>query len=216
MIKSFNKYNESIRDLMKPKSEEDIRKLLKVSDLSPYDKMYKAINNDLLWLAKEVLDDGFDLEKKSSGGMNYGTTFIHDSIDSNSVDILKLLLDKGYKIDVIDYYLGQSIYSGHLEMAKFLVSQGATISSDDEPEGNYNYLEKAINSNNLEMVKLVLDCGGIDCLVDNDWFEKILHHKSTNPEIIKLLIRKKSEIKDFVEKTYKKYEDGIKILSKYL
>ena len=57
---------------------------------------------------------------------------------------------------------------------------------------------------------------GIDCLVDNDWFEKILHHKSTNPEIIKLLIRKKSEIKDFVEKTYKKYEDGIKILSKYL
>jgi ankyrin repeat protein len=56
MMTKFDKYNESIRDLMKPKSEEEIKKSL--DKLSPDDKLRKGITMNLSWSVEDALKNG--------------------------------------------------------------------------------------------------------------------------------------------------------------
>jgi len=59
-MKTFKQYNESVRDLMKPKSEEEILNVL--SGMSDWKQFKTACTNGFLWLVKKVLIE--DLEKQ--------------------------------------------------------------------------------------------------------------------------------------------------------
>lgn len=82
--------NESIRDFLKPKSEEDIEKELE--KLSPTEKLFKGCKYNLVWLVKQALDSDLELSK----GRNDDDSRLHDAIDAvcmnGNIDILKLFL----------------------------------------------------------------------------------------------------------------------------
>lgn len=55
-MKTYNQFiNESIRDLMKPKSNDDVKKALQ--DKTIKEKLFFAIDNDLDWLVEEILSN---------------------------------------------------------------------------------------------------------------------------------------------------------------
>jgi hypothetical protein len=200
--------NESVRDAMKPKSDEDIKKSLQ--GLDPRQKMEKAIKHNMTWLAQEAIDDGIDFEQKTGGGRNLLGSSVTDAMRSGSVEILKLLMDKGGEIDVPDYYLGEAINKDHLEMAKFLIANGADPYTEEE-----SYIEMAVNHNDLEMLKLLLD-NGVDEHFDDDWFRDTVLDEQIDSEIIKYMMQKLSGARDQIIRMNRDYKKGVKILSKYV
>ena len=207
---SVNQYiNESVRDKMTPKSEEDIKKSLK--SLGPYDKMYKAIEFGILSIVKEIIEDGIDLTKNAGGGTPVGDSFVDNAVRYGKLDILEYLLNNGCDLDDSeDYFLNLAVVEGHYDVAQFFVEKGATLHED---YGEY-HLQLAVEHNNLKLVKLVLDCG--EDAFEDDWFNDIILSDNTNPEIIKLMMKESSTAKEFVEKMYDDYKKGVKILEKYV
>jgi len=62
MITKYQLYNESIRDLMKPKSEEDIKKSLE--DLNPTNKIKKGCEHNLKWLILQGIEECGDINSE--------------------------------------------------------------------------------------------------------------------------------------------------------
>lgn len=211
MITKFDKYiNESVRDKMTPKSEDDIIKALQ--GLDQYQRMYKAIEHGILSLVEQIIENGIDLKKNVGGGTPAGDSFVDNAVQYGKLDILKYLLDNGCDLDNSeDHQLGISIEKGYYDIAKFLVNEyGASV---DDGEGDV-YLQMAVEHNNLDLVKLVID---MDChYFEKDWFNDIILIDETNSEIIKYMMEKISGTKEFVEQMYNDYKEGVKIIEKYV
>jgi ribosomal protein S18 acetylase RimI-like enzyme len=91
-LKKFMHF-ESIRDKMIPKSEEEIRK--SIDKLSPIDKIFRGIDQELIWLVQEGIDDGADVcgSKKGNDGNMY--TCLEFACIKANIKIMKLLLKNG-------------------------------------------------------------------------------------------------------------------------
>ena len=59
-MKYLKLYNESIKDLLKPKSEEEIKNSMLDSKLSDQQKFLKACEYGFEWLVKDMIEKGFD------------------------------------------------------------------------------------------------------------------------------------------------------------
>lgn len=57
-MKHIKSFNESVKDVLKPKSNEDI--LDSIKNLPDYQKMIKACKHHMTWLVKKLIDDGVD------------------------------------------------------------------------------------------------------------------------------------------------------------
>ena len=87
-MKTFEQFiNEelNVRELMTPKSDDDLRKV--VTKLKPNEKLAKACLNNLIWLAKEAIEEGGDINNDKSP-LKY-------AIKRRHFEILEFLLDNG-------------------------------------------------------------------------------------------------------------------------
>jgi len=124
MIKKFDKYiNEGIRDLMTPKSEEDIKK--KLGKLSPDDKIKIGIRNDVLWLIENGIKENGDY---------YNNDVFSWACLRNHINIVKLLLNKGLSPNT-KHTLTSAVERNHYEIAKLLLELGA----DPHQHNNYAF-----------------------------------------------------------------------------
>jgi len=122
-MKNLKSYNESIKDFLKPKSEEQIKNSL--LDLTPLEKLYKGCVNNILWLVKQSLDEGADPSE------NYNF-FIRYSIQFGYLDIVKELL-KDKRVDPSDYNnyaIRHSSENGYLDIVKELLKDERVDPSD--------------------------------------------------------------------------------------
>ena len=155
MITKFDKYNESVRDLMTPKSEEDIK--IALSKLHPMDMIIRGIDRNIPWLVKkgiEYLETSPSLYKKDIPGIlqNIGDFHIRKAIDRNDIEIISYLIEAGYKIQRrdIDYAVAHS----NIEMIKLLINGGAVINNDLVNQAML-FRTKRPEMNNEEVIKLL-------------------------------------------------------------
>jgi hypothetical protein len=97
-VKNFNMFiNESIRSLMKPKSEEEVRKSLGYMDAGG--KVLSGIDFDLIWLVNEGINEGANINERIQvrNERTFGecSSYIEFACYKGNVDIIKLLLDNG-------------------------------------------------------------------------------------------------------------------------
>jgi len=117
-MKYLKTFNESIRDLMTPKSEEEIKKSLK--KLSTNEKLMKASRIGILWVVKEAIEEGANIETKD----NNGCTPLHHASCNGHKDIVKLLLKTGANVKSINNYdqipLDYAEYYDHNDVIELL------------------------------------------------------------------------------------------------
>ena len=81
-------------------------------------------------IAKYLIEIGADVNRKSVKG----NTALHDCAESGSLDIMKLLLISGARIDVDAYgmtpLLAASV-EGHLHIVEYLISQGELVGKQE-------------------------------------------------------------------------------------
>ena len=103
MIKKFNKFNESVRDLMKPKPWDDVEKnippqLVKLYDEIPYEKKYQFYSAD---------DDNKEDKVKIFVKLNYRIVWILWKYDIEKYEVVsmsnRLTKEKRYNCkDIVD------------------------------------------------------------------------------------------------------------------
>jgi len=77
-MKYIKKYNESIRHLLKPKSEENIKKSLK--NMSKKNQFLNACKYGTISIIKELLKTDFDPSFNNNQGLTEATIFNNDNI----------------------------------------------------------------------------------------------------------------------------------------
>ena len=144
-LKTYNLFTESIRDLMTPKSKEDIDKSIKktLGKLKPNNLLIKSIEFDYLEGVKTALEKGADVHFTNDWALGIASR-------TNKVEIVKVLLDAGANINAANF-LSEVSQRGHTQMVKLLLDRGKfndlTIISA---------LSNAIFYGHTEIVKLIL------------------------------------------------------------
>jgi len=109
---------------------------------------------------KALLDEGVDVNTK----FRYNATALFYACDHGHLEVVKALLDHGADLNVKDTFYGftplmlavspaQKKKPAHTEIAKLLIAKGAS--------GKEDALESAVQENSVELVKAILDSGGI-------------------------------------------------------
>ena len=105
-MKYLRTYNESVRDMMKPKSQEDQKKALDKM-IDPNEKLMFGVQENLPWAVKEAIEKGADVN-------------------------LELKIFGNTMSDLFYSLLQYACYKGSTEIVKLLVKAGADIELDDE------------------------------------------------------------------------------------
>jgi hypothetical protein len=122
-LKTYSSFiNESVRDKMTPKSEEDILKVLE--DMDPY-RLFKAGEwRDDEWLMITAIERGLDMDFDV-----YGKEVMNTVVRQNFLKVTKHLLDKG--IDFKPYKDFDPFYTvalnGHIMMARLLMKHNVKL-----------------------------------------------------------------------------------------
>ena len=202
-MKRFNDFiNESVRNLMKGKSDDEIKEISKI--LSPHKKMLYAINNDILWLAEEAIKDGSLIE--------YLSSYMERTIVFDNIDILKILVNNGVEIN--SNHLYTAVFNNNIEMVKYLVENGRDLDLNDEHSYEHIFMN-LIDNNNIEMVKIILDskCG---VYIEDKWLDKFIENPYERIEIFNMLLKSFPEIKERIKILYHKHKKIINQLNKYI
>jgi hypothetical protein len=130
-MKTFNQFiNESIRDKMTPKSEDEILKSLK--NLTPIEQLLTGIKYNIHWVVKDLINKGifddmdiFDKEE-----------ILSDVVMDNNVEVLSMLIDAGIDIhSENDWALTHACLNNYYNMVKLLLEKGAN------PHANNNIIK---------------------------------------------------------------------------
>lgn len=82
-LKPYNNINESVKDFLKPKSENDIKKSLKL--LSPTERLFKGCEFGLIDVVKQSIEDGADINFDSGAALL-------NAMENSSNDIIEYLI----------------------------------------------------------------------------------------------------------------------------
>jgi len=145
--RKFNKTYESIRYLMTPKSEEDIRKATK--NMNSRDKLEHGAREGILWLVEYAINNGANI-------LRYKNVALVTAAENGHTDIVKFLLNNGadihYEEDVALRFASREGYS---ETVKFLLDNGADVHAYDDQALHW----ACALGNDVETVKILLDYG---------------------------------------------------------
>jgi ankyrin repeat protein len=237
MIISYNTFiNESIRDLMKPKSSEDIKKLL--DKLSPLDKLDKIDRLKLKNIyteeeLKEIFKD-FSVALKIEKGAQFGFVWaVEDGLKNSGkkynkyidtvltraasyrqINVIKYILDNNKIIDIKSINDGISRvrvnrnYAGK-RIYKLLSDRRLEMLQDTD--NSDDLLIDGCIENNYEMVKRALDKGANKNLNGGRPIE--ISIENNNTEITKLLLDKGAVINKTMDISNKIIEkDNVELL----
>jgi hypothetical protein len=145
-MKYLKFFNESIRDLMTPKSEEEILKSLE--KLSPDKILDVALKHNLPSVAKLAIDKAKEHHERIINAWHLKTALYH-----KQKEMVKLLVDKG--VDSInDKGIAKEIFNlGDIEIAKLLIEHGANANKVETSE----FYGMIRSGENVEIVKLLVD-----------------------------------------------------------
>ena len=125
MIEKGKGLNESIKDMMTPKSEKDIRNMMDRLALNPNEKLYFGVENNIDWVVKESIEEGSDVNMKLRvGGGVMGELFnslLQFACYKGYTDIVKMLLDAGANKELDDNLaMRAAVAHGHDDIIKLL------------------------------------------------------------------------------------------------
>lgn len=148
LLQKYVKTNESVRDMLKPKSMDDIKRDIKEKKIKPDEQLLQAASGGSLELVKGAFKRG---AKKDEYAL------VNASINGHT-DIIEYLIDElGYDV----HYMGEvplryAIASGRLDAVRVLLDRGADIHYHNE-----NPLNTAI-SHSYDDIALYLVSRGAD------------------------------------------------------
>jgi len=146
-MKNFNQFNEGVRDKMLPKSEEDVKKSLDKLNLKPIDKIKKGMSLCYPFLVKQGIDELGENSSEVLQRISY--YFIYQSLERGDHEIIKLLIDGGYKMTKSDFKW--VVRLGNIKMIKLLIDNGSIVNNEII---NEVYLRKD-NTDKNEIIKLL-------------------------------------------------------------
>jgi len=194
--------NESIKDLMKPKSEDEIKEIVKTFPSNK--KISYAIDNDLLWLAEEAIKEGLS--------DYYLWFFMNSAIANDNLDMVKLFVDNGAEIG--NSNLVTAIKNNKKEIVKYLLEQGESLDVEVDDEDDSNLFMNIIDKNDIEMVKMIVDakCG---FYLDENWLDDFIENSDKHSEMLKILMNVYN-VKERVKHLHDHYQKIAKQLDKYV
>ena len=141
---SFNSYNESLRDKLKGKTDEEILKI--IENLTPQEQFLKACEFSILSLVKKLINDGVNPTIQNNYGIRYAS-------ENGHTEIVKELL-KDNRVDPSannNYCIRRASENGYIETVKELLKDNRVDPSVDD---NYA-IQVAEEGNHTEIVKLL-------------------------------------------------------------
>jgi len=162
MIQKFEQYNESLRDKMTGKSDEEVKKLL--DTLSPIDKIKKGIELK----STDIIDKGIRELKKGDINQEDIKSFIDTAIYNEYLDVIKFLIEN-LEIEqefysIIQWSLEMKYKNTHGEKNKSLLSLIDWVAEKELEQLNnkkdYNkILSYGCEHNDFDMVKKAIKNG---------------------------------------------------------
>jgi ankyrin repeat protein len=196
-MKHLLSYNESLRDLMKPKSEEEI--LSELNSLTEEEKNEKFLisffDNDLS-IFKIFLDNGINIDTKNMNGY----TLLMIASQNGDLDRVKFLLEYGADINAKSTHNRTALifasysYDMNMDVIKTLLDNGAFVNVKDK-YGN-SALSSARDKGYTDVIKLLKEYGATEDI--NESLRDLMKPKSEDE--IRDIIKEKTGInKDYIE-----------------
>jgi len=177
MIIKFQQYNESVRDLMKGKSDEEISK--EIGDLNPNDLLKKSLDNNYLNGIKLALEKGADPSYNNNYAIKNASIYGH-------IDIVKILLQDSRVDPSADnnYAIRYASKYEYIDIVKILLQDSRV-----DPSDNHNYAIRYASDNGyFEIVKLLLQDKRVDPSDDDNFAIKSASYNE-HLEVVKLLLK---------------------------
>ena len=176
-LKTYNNFiNEGVRDMMTPKSEEDIKK--SIGRKGPKRKIEIGIRNDMPDLVRQALT--YAKERNYPITSDELAEFINDAETKNSVEIIEILLQYGAK-KVFYYTLMDAVKNNKIDIVNLFIKYNVLNKVFDD-----SYTVDGIVKNIKETTwKRIHDT--IKLIIDN------------TPELQKRLKFKKEELSDTIK-----------------
>ena len=199
MIASAFKYNDILQALVSAGADLDLK-----SAKDDKNRIYNtALNYSIL--SKNV--EGVSILLKSGASIDNRSDYLHDAIEVNNVNIVKLLVNRGIDVNQIAkeengtyYYGGRSplslaVLNQNADIVKFLLLHDADVHMDEEP-----VLYTAVNwydsykKSSLNIIRLILDAGADIDVRYSGSTPLITAIKKGYTDVVKLLIEYRADV----------------------
>ncbi len=126
MIKKFDTYNESVRDQLKPKSEEDIIKSLEAKGITtPNGRLNHGAMYGLPTIVKHALEEGAD-----DVNMAFSWAYTQCPNQQINYEIIKMLVEHGAKLNIdVNRCVHWILNEVHSDVVELFVKNHATLKS---------------------------------------------------------------------------------------
>lgn len=155
-MKYLKTYNESLRDKMKPKSDEEILKEL--GNLSPDEMLLQSINYEYINGVKLAIEKGANINYQGDG--EYYTPLMR-AIRKVNKEIAELLLKNGADINKKNRYgftnLMVASRIGHKDIVELLIKAGANLNIKNK--NGWTALRYASEKGHKEIVEILKKYG---------------------------------------------------------
>jgi hypothetical protein len=152
------------------------------------------IFNSILQEDFEVVKEYIALKKKVNIQDHDKVSMLHIAAQSGNLDLIKLLIEAGAKINAKDnqgrtpiLMIESDNEENFLKIFKLFIAKGADVNTRDKVESGMTLLMKACESDSLKGVKFLLEAGANPNLKDEDGETAMMKTKS---EEIKKLLKK--------------------------
>lgn len=152
--------------------------------------LFQAIAQEDNEAVRQAVDSGFDIDQKDGRGR----TALHTAVEHGNLEIVRLLLEKGAKVNAKDKYKTTPIWmlaeaddeQVALEIFQLLISHGADVNIRNEDKKTL--LMQACEDDSVEVVRLLLDAGADPNIKDDEGETAI--EKTDSEEIKQLMIHR--------------------------
>ena len=158
--------------------------------------LYDAVVTNQLDIARLLLDHDPkpDLEKTPEGGLK----LLMRAISTGNTELVSLLIHHGAELDFVDLNenffsktpLSRACTEGNLEIVKLLLKNGANINYTGSPSVSDSPLVAALQANNIEVAKYLLEDQTLDTKWAADDGTTALHSGCGEPDLVSVLLKR--------------------------